>query len=271
MGGLSLPTFESEYQAILDKVDLETFDHCSNTFKLKGNQLIIDLKAAGLLAKALLGYVFHTNGSGDLSNMACINWKNPSANLLTKMGGANLSFANLAGFNSLTDDATAGYLKTGYMTGSIPSANDMTYAMKPFVNLAANGASFGVRDASATRHIYQPRTGANGAEGRIASSTNNTLEGSVVDSTRRLVMKKTSSTNRAHSFNGGAFANLAVSGSAGTSLEIYLLAVNESGALYTNVASPPSKHGLEYWWMFNGAFSDAEKNAWDAAIANYLS
>lgn len=68
-------SFIPEYQSILDQAVLLNYDLPSEAQQNMGNQLIIDLKAAGIWNKLDVFYMFATDGS---SQFATLNWKAPS-------------------------------------------------------------------------------------------------------------------------------------------------------------------------------------------------
>lgn len=67
--------YDTDYQAILDKAISEGFTLPNDDEKLKQNQLVIDLKAAGAWAKADHILVLATNSN---QSFARIDWRNPT-------------------------------------------------------------------------------------------------------------------------------------------------------------------------------------------------
>lgn len=101
--------YDTDYQAILDKAISESFTLPNDDEKLKQNQLVIDLKAAGAWAKADHILVLATNSN---QSFARIDWRNPThlANLVnaptfvTKKGfqGGGTSYID-TNFNPFTE------------------------------------------------------------------------------------------------------------------------------------------------------------------------
>ena len=71
-GGVS---FDADYQAVLDYATTQTYTLPSASQQALQNQLVIDLKDAGIWSKLDLLYVFATDGDSDF---ASINWKDPN-------------------------------------------------------------------------------------------------------------------------------------------------------------------------------------------------
>lgn len=112
---------DSDYQAVLDRATTLGYTLPSAGQQVKQNQLVVDLKAAGVWSLLDVFYVFATDGN---NNFATLNWKAPSSFKLTITGG--VTFTADQGFNS---NGTTGYLATGWN----PSTNG--------VNLTLNSAS----------------------------------------------------------------------------------------------------------------------------------
>lgn len=74
----SAPAYSAEYQAILTAGSAYT--QPSSTEKSLQNQLILDLKSAGIWAKLDAFYMFANNITDSTGAFARINWKNPTAN-----------------------------------------------------------------------------------------------------------------------------------------------------------------------------------------------
>jgi len=122
--GSSFGGFSAEYQAILTAGS--GFTRPSGAEQTLQNQLIIDLKDAGIWSKLDAFYMFANNITDSTGGFACINWKTPSANYATaapnlpsisaKSGftgngtnqGLSLNLAANAGTNFLTSSASYG-------------------------------------------------------------------------------------------------------------------------------------------------------------------
>ena len=76
------PVFETEYQAILNRATVVGFTLPGTAQKIKQNQLIVDLKNAGLWSKLGVFYMFKLDTSdGSSPGFTFINWVNPSLTL----------------------------------------------------------------------------------------------------------------------------------------------------------------------------------------------
>ena len=102
--GGAAPTFDADYQAVLDYATAQGYTLPSAAWQAIENQLMIDLKASGAFAKMV--YFRNYRGNGDL-DYKCINWKNPGTYNATRVN--SLVVDNNLGFAS---DGTS-YLMTG--------------------------------------------------------------------------------------------------------------------------------------------------------------
>jgi hypothetical protein len=93
--GSTLGGFSAEYQAILTAGS--GFTRPSGAEQTLQNQLIIDLKTAGIWSKLDAFYMFANNITDSTGAFARINWKNPTANYGTAQG-ALPSITPKAGF-----------------------------------------------------------------------------------------------------------------------------------------------------------------------------
>ena len=126
MGAVTGPSYTAEYQAILAYANSSIFIIPNLAEQTLQNQLIIDLKTAGIWDKLDGFYMFANNITDSNGGFARINWKNPSANYATaapnlpsisaKSGftgngtnqGLSLNLAANTGTNFLTSSASYG-------------------------------------------------------------------------------------------------------------------------------------------------------------------
>lgn len=94
--GSSFGGFTSEYQAILTAGS--GFTRPSGAEQTLQNQLIVDLKTAGIWSKLDAFYMFANNITDSTGAFARINWKNPSANYGTVQGSSLPSITPKSGF-----------------------------------------------------------------------------------------------------------------------------------------------------------------------------
>lgn len=110
----------AEYQSVLDRATVLGYAKPSAAQQVKQNQLVINLKAAGIWNLLDVLYVFATDGDSDF---ATLNWKNPSAFQCAKVNSPLLE-ANL-----------------GFKTNGTTNYLDTTWAPSNGVNYTLNDAS----------------------------------------------------------------------------------------------------------------------------------
>ena len=166
---LEIEPFDSDYQAILDYATTQGYTLPSDSQKLLQNQLLIDLKDAGVWNKLDTFANFATDGS---SNFALIDWKN-----LTQYTAVNSpTFTTNVGF--LTN-GTSSYINTNKMLGTnftLNSASEFKWVNNAIDNNSANVSS-GAR-GTLGGNLYEV-TGFNVAINSVAVSgfTNNLSAG----------------------------------------------------------------------------------------------
>ena len=107
--------YDADYQAILDYATTNNYTLPSDEQKLLQNQLLIDLKDAGVWDKLDTFANFATNGS---SQFALIDWKR----LIQYQAVSNPTFTTNEGF---TGNGTSSYIDTNF----IPSTNGVNYKL----------------------------------------------------------------------------------------------------------------------------------------------
>jgi len=112
--------FDADYQAVLDYATTQGFTLPSAGQQTLQNQLVLDLKSAGVWTKFDAFYVFATDGNADF---ACVDWISQTYNA-TRVNGP--TFIADVGFTGVS--AQNAYLNTNYK----PSSNG--------VNLNTNSA-----------------------------------------------------------------------------------------------------------------------------------
>lgn len=131
---------DPDYQAVLDYATTQGYTLPSASQQALQNQLVVDLKDAGIWSKLDIFYVFATDGDSDF---ATINWANPNSFQCSKVNSPG--FTSNVGFNS---NGTSSYLNTNWNPSSNASnfqllSNSLHYAVRN-VGEAHNGA----RDAN---------------------------------------------------------------------------------------------------------------------------
>jgi len=150
---LSSAGFSAEYQAILTAGSGYTQPNA--TEQALQNQLIIDLKSAGIWAKLDAFYMFANNITDSTGAFARINWKNPSANYADKpVGGALPSISPKSGF-------------TGNGTTQSLSLN---FAANSGINFVNPNGSYGVKLGTASLLTANAIMGASASFNKIRQS-----------------------------------------------------------------------------------------------------
>ena len=98
--------FDADYQAVLDYATTQTYTLPSASQQALQNQLVVDLKIAGVWSKLDVFYVFATDGDSDF---ASINWKDPNNYEITEFNSP--TFTTNQGWST---DGTSSYLNTNY-------------------------------------------------------------------------------------------------------------------------------------------------------------
>ncbi len=125
-------SFTSEYQAILDEATALGYTLPSAGQQAKQNQLIIDLKTAGVWDKLDVFYVY-ANDSGQ--NFSTLNWKNPNV-----FQGSLINSPTFTTNQGFAGNGTTSYISHNY-------------------NPATQGAQYQLNSASIYLHILTAGTG----------------------------------------------------------------------------------------------------------------
>ena len=104
-------TFDTDYQAVLNRATALLYTLPSYYQQVLQNQIIIDLKAAGVWAKLDVFYNFANDGSAEF---ATLNWKNPNLNQASLVNG--MAFAGNEGFFGPT--SSNAYIDTNFAPSS---------------------------------------------------------------------------------------------------------------------------------------------------------
>jgi hypothetical protein len=96
--GANPVSFDADYTAILANAASRSVTLPSSAEQTLQNQLIVNLKAAGIWDKLDAFYMFANNITDSTGGFARINWKNPSANYGTVQGSSLPSITPKSGF-----------------------------------------------------------------------------------------------------------------------------------------------------------------------------
>lgn len=116
--GSQIGQVDSDYQAVLDYATTQGYTLPSASQKLLQEQLIKDLKTAGIWSKLDIFYVFATDGDSDF---ASINWKDPNNHEITEVNSP--TFTTNVGF---IGDGVSAYLNCNFD----PSTDRVNYDPK---------------------------------------------------------------------------------------------------------------------------------------------
>jgi hypothetical protein len=117
-------SFDSDYQAILTYASTQGFTPPSDIQKTYQNQLVVDLKNAGIWTDLDIFYVFATDGD---ENYAKINWKNPNVYNIIENGAVD--FTTNIGFKTNTTNVS-NYFDTQYSTQTSKTGYTLTDAAR---------------------------------------------------------------------------------------------------------------------------------------------
>lgn len=231
-GGFVAAAFDADYQAVLDRGTTLGYSLPTGTALTAGEQLVKDLKDAGIWNKLDLFYVFATNGDSDF---ATLNWKTPASFQATKVNSP--TFTSLEGF---TGDGATSYLNTNYnprTSGVNYQQDSASYGYYCRTNNIGLYAGMGGRTASLTNRSFDivGVSVPNSSQFDINNSSG-TTQGTISDSSGFFHANRSGSGTSALYRNG----NLAITGvrtSDGTpNLPLFVLASNDAGSpsLFSN-------------------------------------
>jgi hypothetical protein len=199
-----VPGFDADYQAVLNYATSKGWTLPSAPQQTKGNQLVVDLKAAGIWSKLYFFYPAETDGD---VNFACINWKAPAdATNMTRINSP--IYAVNQGFKG---NGTSSYLEIPYNPQVLGfDQNNFAFGAYDLDNIAA-GVSFNIADNGSTfTNFINPRNPSNDAAVRVTSPTSVTVQSGVTDSRGLHHMERDNSSTFVYAKNGvqvgGAFA-----------------------------------------------------------------
>lgn len=128
---ITVASFDSDYQAILNKGTSLGYTLPTDSVKLKQNTLLTSMKADGVWAKLDVFYVFAQDGG---SAFGTLNWKNPNANQATLVNAP--TFVSNGG---LMGNGTSSYIDTNYNPATQGVQYTLNNASRYFFTHAING------------------------------------------------------------------------------------------------------------------------------------
>lgn len=245
--------FDADYQAILDYATSQSYTLPSSGDQILQNQLILDLKAAGIWVKLDVFYVFATDGG---SNYSLLNWKAPGSFTATLSGTPPTFTSNSGwagnGFSSFLDinwiPATHGVQYT---------QNDAALVVGVATNVQSNtDCEFGATQGGFTnRTTLNTRTASNTAF--VAINGNNTTEIANASSIGNYILQRRSSTDVRLFKDGSSIGTASLTSTGRPTAEMHLLEEmnvgNQSARRITHFGAGASLNGLES--SFNTAWT----------------
>lgn len=193
--------YEPEYQAVLDFGTLNGFTLPTDGQKVIQNQLVVDLKNAGIFQDLDLFYVFATDGDEDFAK---INWANPVLYYLIENGTVNF------------------ISNQGFQPNSLNVGNNLDTTWNP----SLNGTAYTQNDACRFVWDFDNNVGGNDVyDGSTLSGGNNSFNGTT--GTNQRINQGTSSLPSA--FNNS-----------GTGLKLIQRTSSSNVNMYNNSSTPTS-------------------------------
>jgi hypothetical protein len=159
---IAVASFDTDYQAILNRGTALGYALPTDGVKLKQNTLLTSIKADGIWAKLDVFYVFAQDGGAEF---ATLNWKNPSANQST-LSPTPPAFVTNGGFQGNGVDS---YIDTNYNPATQGVQYTLNNASRYFFTHAIGAATrFDGNSGSGLNTMIR----ASNASQRINSSTN---------------------------------------------------------------------------------------------------
>jgi len=216
--------FDPLYRAVLDYATANSIPLPDATLQAKQNAYAVGCRAAGLLDKWDVKYVFACHDR----DFAKINWMNPGTYNCIENG--TLVFTANVGFRS---NGITGYLDSGWkpiVDGPLYTLNDASVAWFVENNIAGSHLDFGVRQAGIINRLFGiSRNGSNNKIGGINQGNTETSISST-NSIGRHLLERTSSTATEISKDG-------VSENTGSGLStalypfnMFICAINQGGS-----------------------------------------
>lgn len=220
---LTAAPFDSDYQAILDRGIALGYALPSVHQRAKQNQLVLDLKAAGIWTLLDIFYVFANNGSQEF---ATLNWKNP---LLYQVSRVDTPvWTTDQGFYGNT---TSSYLNTNFTPSSNGvnlTVNNGSFLLHILINSAGNAGAHGARATDGTNSLtLTPRFTDDILYARFNAATAYSVANIIADGTYH--SKRTSSTALSIFKNGSSLANGTVTAQGLPAFPVFLEAFNNGG------------------------------------------
>lgn len=144
-------SYDSGYQAILDRAENQSFAHPSSSVKSAQNDLYVSLNDAGILAKLDILYIFANDQSGGFWK---INWITPSSYQCTEDAGAVTK-----SLEGIKGNGTSTYANTNFnpsTNGVQTTSGSHSFGHQIYtIATVGSGYNFGYRDAAvSSQYLY---------------------------------------------------------------------------------------------------------------------
>ena len=248
--------FDADYRAVLNYATSLGYTLPSAGQQTKQNQLLIDLKSAGIWSKLDAFAMFATDGN---SNFALIDWKR-----LVVMTAINCpTFSTNQGFNG---NGTSSYVNTSFTpsNGVNYALNNCSFGYWAFSGLDTSGAkiNIGCRNSASLGLTYPVGTN----EATLLINSNTTVGGVLTASSSNLGLRhfnRIASTGcRYLNSTGVVGTNTNISGNIPT-VSIFINALNSNG-------SPSSYTTTRISCVFAGASLATENSSLNSALSTYI-
>jgi hypothetical protein len=253
-GGSSAPSFNSDYQAILDRATVLGYTLPSVGQQTKQNQLVLDLKADGAWDLLDVLYIYLNDGSGGFGTL---NWKSPTLYQTTLVNSP--TFTSNIGFNG---NGTTSYLNLNWN----PATNGINYTLNSACFFAYVYDDQGLNDLSGSLSgsngiFLRPKNPTNTTANRINDGGNMTVAST--NSIGLHSMARTGSTARAFYKNG-------VSGGSDSQVSTAIPSLNLFLGAYSN-GGTPALFNTRQWSCFGAGSGSINQVNLYSILNAYLS
>jgi hypothetical protein len=217
-------SFTTEYQAILDRATALGYTKPSAAQQLEQNQLIIDLKAAGIWDDCDVIRIAANDGSAAFGTL---NWKNPSTFQATLINSP--SFVSNGGY---LGNGTTSYINENFAPsdGTNYSLNDASEFIWINDALSTSGFIYGASDAAGTNASTCERNATTQVYPRINSSSGIFYDNAVNAQRGLFGSHRNSATSASYSKNGSVVITSPLNSTTRTANKSYSLCRNLNGS-----------------------------------------
>lgn len=228
-------SYTSEYQAVLDRATALGYTLPSTATKTAQNQLIVNLKSAGIWSLLDVFYVMMANDA-TLGNFSLLNWVSPSSYALTATNSPTYAEGGYTGNGSNS------YLPSSFnpsTNGVNVTLNSASYFFWCNTNNTESKVMIGgsINIASQYRLMFQPKFDATNSVGRLNSTADDTINNTTASITTSIGLwhlSRTASTDYNIYQNGTLKVNVVKSSSVlPNSFEALAVKINGTPSLFS--------------------------------------